>query len=84
MKTEHEATLPGFVAAAALRSGGRYSGVDAGGRSAAIYPAQARDAQGEKVGLNPHFCPGVCWCCERYETFDCCYACAVCYIVASA
>ena len=33
--------------------------------------------------LTGHFCKGVCWCCERYQTYDCCYACAVCYIVQS-
>jgi len=80
MNTQRRPTLPGFVAESALAERGRYGGTHARGPAHALYPAQRRPGT-DGEALRGHFCNGVCWCCERYETFDCCYACAVCYIV---
>ncbi len=84
MKTEHAATMPGFTAALTLGGRGRYAGVATDAHPSAIYPAVALDGREGQLSESGHFCRGVCWCCERYTTPDCCYACAVCYIVESA
>jgi hypothetical protein len=83
--TPHNYTLPRFVAEAALGRGGTYITAGVSERSTTIHAAQdsSRLQRAPVPGMNPHFCPAVCWCCERYETYDCCYACAVCYIAKS-
>jgi hypothetical protein len=83
--------IPGFTATGSLYrasrryrtafSGGRATGVQAAARSVAIRPAAAND-----TGLQArdgHFCRGVCWCCDMYLDYECCYACAVCQIAQS-
>jgi hypothetical protein len=84
--TRHSYRLPRFVAEAALgRSGGAYVTIGASARTTTIHAAQ-EDGQlppPPLPGMNPHFCPAVCWCCDQYTTFDCCYACGVCYIAKS-
>jgi hypothetical protein len=88
--------MPQFTAETALYRTARSYRIAAGadGRSSAIVPAvyvsrepTVIDPYTSGTGgdggndLSGHFCKGVCWCCERYQTYDCCYACAVCYIV---
>lgn len=82
--------IPGFTATTSLyRGSSRYrtggygrsaTGARAAARSPEIRPAAVR---GTRLHERGHFCAGVCWCCDRYLDYECCYACAVCQIAQS-
>lgn len=90
---DHAMTIPGFTAEASLyRASRRYRTSLATGRATGVLAAHTHPDAIGPAGVtgrslparSSHFCPGVCWCCETYHDWECCYACAVCHIAESA